>query len=101
VSDDDDPVEHQDEHDAGAEDEDPEQARDSPDESMPTEFEIDDVPRQPREEGPSRGRHFVHREGPVLTDPYRRPGETYRSRRMACKEHDALWRGTEDEQHRR
>jgi hypothetical protein len=45
VSDDDDPVEYQGEHDVGAENKDPEQAPDSPDEPVPMEFEIDDVPR--------------------------------------------------------
>jgi hypothetical protein len=101
VSDDDHPMEHQDKHDAIPEDEDPKPAPDSPDELVPMEFEIDDVPRQPREARPSRGRRLVHREGPILTDPYLRPGETYRSRRMACREHDALWHSMEDEQQRR
>jgi hypothetical protein len=73
VSDDDDPEDHQDEHDAGAEDKDPEQAPDTSDDSVPMEFEIDDVPREAR---PPQGRGFVHREGPVLTNPYLRPGET-------------------------
>jgi hypothetical protein len=45
VSGDDDPEEHQDEHGAGPDDEDPESAPDSPDESVPMEFEIDDMPR--------------------------------------------------------
>jgi hypothetical protein len=54
-SDDEDPVDHHDEHNAEFDDEDAELALDSPQESAPMKFDIDDMSQQVRDPGPSWG----------------------------------------------
>jgi hypothetical protein len=55
VSDNDNPVEHHDKHDVEPDDEDPDPTLDSPDDSVPAEFDMDDLPRHSRDLAPSRG----------------------------------------------